>query len=385
MAQTFSMTYNPISIAKPQRNTSQLHPVSGTNSWAVEVSIGSSHIAEQQSDANRNPNSKNNSWAGLDEEVIPVKEKLIKKINALKSIPHGTSDNKPLPPIPQLPPPPCTPRLTPSKAQAQRLHSSFPGAFSSINFVTRIRRQADVKLDRVSSGIGQIQLGPKPQRITVPSIPKMRLPQKDEGVPQDREERIGALFVATGSEISPHKTSAQPTNTSKVPQVLDANPPEDQSHIKLPSDSPSKILSSPPTASNSDQSSSPVNSVRQLISEADPTIRYLLENKLPTLTISGRYRNKSGILREGGVRKPRRAGTLSETRRVHFAAINETRRHSSAHQIIENDVYVNHQQGENKVETTIPGPGYSPTECFEKAIVCPKSNFNEEHESNTVS
>ena len=348
---------------------------------------GSSHTGEQELGANRNPNSKNNFWAGLDEEVIRVEEKFIKKFDVLKSVTHGTSDDKPLPPIPQLPSPPSTPRLTFSKAQAQRLHSSFPGAFPSFNFVTRLRRQAGVKPDRASSDVGQIQLDPKPQRITVPLIPKRRLSRKDEEVPQCSEESTGALCVATGPEIFSHETSAHPssTNTSKVAQVLDANPPEDESHKKLPSDSPSEILSSPMTASNSNQSSNLVNSVRQLISEADPTIRYLLENKVAALTISGRYRNKSGILREGGVRKTRRAGTLSETRRVHFAAINETRRRSSPPQIIENEVHVNYQQGENEVETTIPDPGYSPTGCLEKAIASSKSKFNEENESNTVS
>lgn len=388
MVQPSSMKYSPNSIPKPQEDISQLYPISGSNSWAIEERKGL-HTGEQESCANTTPNSKNNSWVRLDEEAILVKKQAVKQTDALKSMPHGTPDNKPLPPIPGLTPSPYTPRLTPSKTQAHRLHSSFPGAFSSLNFVTRLRRHAGVKPDRVLSDLCHTQPDPKSERVTDPLIPKLWFPRKDEEVLQCQEESTSStLYAATRPEENCYKISAQPSvaNSSKVPHVLDVNLLEDENQIQLPvSDSPSKISPSPMTIANSDQSNSPVNLIHQLTSEADPTVRYLLENRLAALAISGRYRNKSGILREYGVRKPRRAGTLSETRRVQFAVTNETRRHSSQPKVIENGVCVNHQKGGNEVEKTIPGPAYSPTECSEKSIIYSKSNFSEENESNTVS
>lgn len=164
MMQTFSMTYSPNSILKQQENVSQLYPRSGSNSWAIEVRKGLPHTEEQESCINRTPNSKNNSWARLDEKVILVKEKAIRPFDALKSMPRATSDDKPLPPTPELPLLSCTPRLTPSKSQAQRLHSSFPGAFSPVNFVARLRRHTGIKPDRVLSDLGHTQRDFKPQR-----------------------------------------------------------------------------------------------------------------------------------------------------------------------------------------------------------------------------
>ena len=380
------MTYDPNPIPKPQENIPQLYPVSGSNSWAIERRKGP-HAGEQESCANRTPNFKSNSWAQLDEEANLLKKQAVKPAVASKSTPRDAFGNKPLPPTPELSPPPCTSKLTRYRIQAHRSHSSFPGASLSINFVARLRRHAGVKPERVLTGLGHTQLDHKSQRFTDPLIPNSRFSRKDEGAPQCQEEVIAPLCAATGPEKNGANISAQPnfTSTREVVQVVKANSPANENQIHLPaSDSASEISISPMTISNSNQLIDPVHLARQLISEADPTARYLLEERLIALTISGRHRNKSGISREGGVRKPRRAGTLSETRRVHIAAINETRRHSGQPRVIEDKVCMNNKQGENEVETTIAHPGYSPTECSEKAIVYSESNFSKENESNTV-
>lgn len=380
------MTYNPNPIPKPQENLPQLYPISGSNSWAIEVRKRS-HTREQESCANRTPNSKGNSWAQLGEEANLLKDQAIKPAEASKSMPRGECDNKPLPPTPELSPPPYTSKLTRYKTQVHRSHSSFPGASISSSFVARLRRRAGVKPDRVLTDLGHTQLDPKSQRFTDPLIPNLRFSQKDEGVPQRQEKTIAPLCAATGPEENGVNIGAQPTftNTREVVQVLEANSPANENQIQLPvSGSPSEISSSPMTITNSNQLNNPVHLAGQLISEADPTARYVLEERLIALTISGRHRNKSGISREGGVRKPRRADTISETRRVHFAAVNELRRHSGQPRVIENKICMNNKQGENEVETTIAGSDYSPTECSEKAIVDSESNFSKENESNTV-
>lgn len=225
-----------------------------------------------------------------------------------------------------------------------------------------------------------------PKGVTDPLIPNLWLPHKEEEVLQCREESTGTPCVAAGPQKNGCSISAQSSfvNDCDVSKTSDAKPPEDEIHVQLPvSDFPSEISSSPTTTSSSDQSNSVVNSVRHLISDADPTVRYHLENRLAALTIQKKHRNTSRILR--GVRKPRRAGILSETRRVQFAAISEKQRRLSQPKVIENEICVNQQQGENKVETTIPGPGYSPAGCPEKGIIFSKGSCTEENGSNTVS
>lgn len=379
--------YNSNSISKLEEKFSQLYPTPGSNSWAVGVAKGP-YAREQESYADRTPKPGRNFWARLDEEVKPLKKPANKPTYALKSMPPGTHGNKPLPLIPELPPPPpYTPRLTPCKSQAHRPHPSFPGAFSSLNFVARLKKHASIKPNRVFADLNRTQLDLKSQVVNDPVILNLEFAHRDEQVLQRQEETTGAGGRAEGSENFSSEISAQPSfaNKSTVAQILDAISLVDENQIQLPVfDSPSDISSSSRTTSKSDDSISPVSIVRHLTSETDPTTRHLLENRLTALKISGRHRSRSGILRESAVRKPRRAGTFSETRRVHFAATNDIRRQLSQPRFIENEVCMNNKQDENKGETTIPRPGHSPTEGCEESIACPKSNYSEENQSGTV-
>lgn len=381
------MVDSPSSISKPQETISQFDPTFGNNSWAIGMRK-EHQVKEQWSYTDRASNPQSNSWARLDEKVNLIKKEAAKPTDASGPTSRGTYGNKPLPSIPELPPLPYTPRLTPHKTQAHRTHPSFPRAFSSLNFVARLKKHASVEPDRLLADLGRTQPDVKPRRVTDPVIPDLWFPRKSEESLQCQEESTAAANAAIGPGKNCPKISAQPSfaNENKVAQILDANPPSDEKHTQLPLfDSPSEISSSPMTISISDNPNSPVNLVRELAFETDPTIRHVLEDKLAALTVSSRRRNKSAILREGGVRKPRRAGTLSETRRVHFAATYEIRRHLSEPKVIEHELRMNNKQGENEGGTIITRPGHSPTERSEKTIASYESNNSEGNESNKVS
>lgn len=370
----------------PQETLSQLYPLPGSsNSWAIGVGEGS-RAGKRELYTARTPYSGSNSWARLDEEVAPVKKQVAARPTyALMSVPRGTYGNKPLPLIPEAPPPPYTPRLTPRKTHADKPKSPFPKAFPSLGFVARLKKHAGIK---PTGGLADLGHDLKTRAVTDPVIPNLWFPHRDEAVFQCHEKNTGAVRAAKGSEKSCSKISPQPSvaNTSKEAQISDAYPPEDKNQTELPvSDLPSNISLSSLSISNLDHSISPVNLVRQRTSKTDPSTRHLLEDTLTTLALSDRYHNKRGILKGGGVRKPRRTSNFSETRRVHFAATKEKRRPLSQARVIENEVCMNNKQGENKTETTIPPPGHSPTEGSEQVIAYSKSDYGEENQSSTVS
>ena len=381
-----STSNGPNSASKPQENISQLYSTSGSNSWTVGMRT-ECRAKKQESYANQTANSGTISWALLNEEVSLIKKQAVKPTYALKSIPRETYSNKPLPPIPETPPPPYTPRLTPGIPKAHKPYSPFRKTFLSLNFVTRLKKQTIIEPNKLLADLSNIQFDQNFRDVADAEIPTALFPYQDEQVIQCQEETSGALHKAQRSENVCPEISAEPSsaNKSNIAQLSDANPSADEKQRQLSvSDSPSGISSSSLVIPNFDHSSSTVSLVGQLASKTDPTTRHFLENRIAFLKISGRYRNRSGILRESGVRKLRRASTLSETPRVRFASIDETRGDLSQPRIVENKVCMNNKQGQNKEKITIPCPNHSPTELSEETTAYSESNHCEKKRSKTV-
>lgn len=382
------MIGNPKPISKPQQSISRLNPMPGSNSWArgAEQEILAARNQELYSVLTPKPGS--NSWAQSDEEVGLAKKRADEPVSALKSVPRGTYEDKPLPHLPEPPPPPYTPRLTPDKRHANKPMPTFPKAFPSHGFVTRLKKQAPIKPTSVSANPGHTKLHMKNRADSHPVISNLWLLHRDEKVFQCHEKDNGFVCAGKGSEKQCSKTSslASLVSRSKATQISSAYSSKGKNQTQLPVSVVSSDTSSDSTSrSNLDHSNSGVKSVRQLTCKTDPTIQYLLEDRLTALALSNRHRNRRGILKGVGVRNSKRTSIYGDIRQVRFAATNETRRPLSQAKGMEIEGCMNNKQGDNKGEAKSPSPSHSHTEGSEEAIHYSESEYGEENTPNTVS
>lgn len=381
------MIGNPKLVSKPQRDIARLSPMPGGNSWARGAEQDTL-ARDQEIYPTLAPKPGSNSWARSDEEVSLAKKRAAEPVSAMKSVLHGTYEDKPLPHLPEPPPPPYTPRLTPDKRHANKPMSPFPKVFPSHSFVTKLKKQAPIKPVSVSAKSGHTKPHMKNGGDTHPVLSNLWFLHSDKEVFQCHEKNNGLVFAAKGSEKLYSKTSSQPklANRSKATQISGAYPSKGRKQTQLPASVVSSdIWSDSTSGSNLDHSDSGVESLRKLTCKTDPTSRYLLEDRLMALALSNRHRDKRGILKGVGVRKSRRTSILGDIRQVHFAATNETRRPLSQARGTENEGCMNNKQGENKGDNTSPSPNHSHTEDSEKAIYYSENEYDKENEPNTVS
>ena len=208
------MIGNPKPVSKPQRNIARLSPMPEGISWARGAEQ-ETFTRDQEIYPTLAPKPGSNSWAQSDEEVGLAKKRAAEPVSGMKSVLHGTYEDKPLPHLPEPPPPPYTPRLTPDKRHANRPVSPFPKVFPSQSFVTKLKKQASIKPASVSAKSGHTKPHMKNGGDTHPVVSNLWFLHRDKEVFQCHEQNNGLVCVAKGSEKPCSKTSCTIKQTSR--------------------------------------------------------------------------------------------------------------------------------------------------------------------------
>ena len=381
-----SMTDNPKTMSQPRESVSQLFVIPGSNSWAKEAKreppVGKRKVYPAGALIFGT-----NSWAQLDNHESLIKKAAAEPVRTLKSAPRGLFNDKPLPSLPEPPPPPYTPRLTPDKKHISRPTSPFPKPFSSLSSLGKLKKHPRAKAMVVLPTLGETQTDMEKRGKTDSVANEWCLPDKDEKSSHGLEEPTEPSCAATGSEQNCFELSPQPGETmgKTVALKFTSHPSKDESPTQLSILSLSSNIS-PSATSTTDLplSGSFLSLVNQLAGKTNPTNRHLLEDRLGALALSDRHRNQRGILKRAGVRKPRRTSIFGEVRRVHFATSNATQRPLSQVLVIENEACITDKQGEIEGKTTLPSRSSHPNGS-EETINYSESEYSEENEINTVS
>lgn len=350
------MAENPNPDLRPSQDIPRLCPIPASNSSARagdQTTLG----RKQDCCPAQVPKIVTNSWAQSGEKGDLVKKEEPKPPCALQSILGRTYNDKPLPPLPEYPPPLC-----PSKSMArgkctEQPKPAFPKATPSPSFVTRLKRNAYLKSTSALGSFGHTRSKVKIRADTDPIQPSILIPNRDDAFQQHHENDIESSRTVKEPEIKLFKVRRLYTpcvgNRAQSAGTSDVGSPKDE---KTVSNLSSETRPDSTSGSNLNHSSSSKNLVRQLTNNVDPTSRYLLENRQPTLKIPERHRNRRGILKEAGRRKQRRASNLREARRVHFEPPIVAPRLSSHFELPEDEYAVNDNRGEGEWETAFSHP-----------------------------
>lgn len=341
-------------MLKPQENFFQLYPISSNKSRAkgsaLESPIGKRKIRPAQASG---PAS--NSWAWPDEEQIHLLEKRAAELNdTLRSVSDGRRSDKPLPSLPEAPPPLYIPRLTPDGRNTNKLIAPFSKKFPSLTLIVKLTKHSRANMT-VSPNMGGTHFDIK-KRDTDSVANTLSWSAEERDSFPGHDVNAAPVYAAKKSGKSDFKIVAQPdfAQKDKVEQYPGTNSPKDQSHTQLPV---LNLLSNLPSKSRPREilhsSASFMGLMNQLTEKANPTNRYLLEDRLAALSLLERHRNKRGILKAAGVRKARRTSILGESRRVHFAT-NQRQRPLNENDVVENENCMNNQPCGNEEKTALP-------------------------------